>query len=112
MRSCHSALVTALAIFIWMAACAPLIKVTHADQTHPVARVYVDGEDEGPLEYGETMSTRVKWGQHQIVVVEESSGVCVWTEEEEGWWIWVLDEVELTLLPPLEEAVTREVADD
>ena len=86
-----------------LVACGPLVTIIHADQTHPNARVFIDGDDEGIVDYGDSLSTRVDWGQHHIIVVDDETGMCIWTGEEEGWSVWVVDEVNLTLLPPPEE---------
>jgi hypothetical protein len=63
--------------------------------------VYVDNAEPKPLELDDRLAVRVSRGPHTVKVVPPGENFCPWTEDSEGWTVWVDREAVLTLLPPV-----------
>lgn len=90
-----------------LAACSASIEVKHRDPTHQSVQIIVDNDKIKNLDYGEDMSVSVSEGTHQITAVPQGEKSSPWTEDGNGWTIWVEKDAILTLLPPSATALSE-----
>jgi hypothetical protein len=83
------------------AGCGPSIVIIHQDPTYPTVQISIDSGKTKTLELGDDISISVSEGSHLVNAVPMGENRCPWTEDGEGWTIWVEKEAELTLLPPV-----------
>jgi hypothetical protein len=87
-------------IVLGIAGCGPSIEIIHQDPTHPIVQITVDNNRTKTLDYGDDTSVSVSEGPHLVRAVPKGENQCPWTDDGEGWTIWVEKEAQLTLLPP------------
>ncbi len=84
--------------------CGPSLTVRHLDPTNDRAEVWVNGQQQGILGYGESLKLDLEPGQHRLKATRPGEVRNAWHKEGGEWRVVVLDDVVLSLLPQPDRA--------
>ncbi|MCP4677570.1 MAG: hypothetical protein GY854_19060 [Deltaproteobacteria bacterium] len=91
--------ILSLALSVLGLGCAPKIIIRLQDKKYKNVVVKIDDKKVGVLNYGDSLSKKVSKGNHSIDAMPKGSSQCPWTEDGEGWNVYVDEGATLTLLP-------------
>jgi len=86
------------------AGCGPTLTVRHLDPVNDRAEVWVNGQQQGVLSYGESLSVDLVPGQHRLTATRPGEVRNLWHKGGGEWRVVVLDDVVLSLLPEPDRA--------
>lgn len=97
-----------LKLLCWLVACSVFgagcaqstLTIRHQDPTAPVAQIWVDGDLEAEVAYGDDVEVEVKPGHHAIIASVPKSKGNAWRSDRKPWVMVVDGECTLTLMTP------------
>lgn len=90
-----------MAAVFFLSGCAnATLVVHHQDPTAPIAKVYVDGQYQGQVIYGEKLEVDIEPGIRNILASTPRSKHNAWNPNKKAWHVIVEEQCTVTLFTP------------